>query len=288
MNVWIFQARPERYDLIKEVPARISIGDWWTVPRFTHEMAKGDPILFWKSGDDAGIYATGKVSGNKPRKAQGKWRLDVKYAGLLKEPVLRKILVKDSVLKGLSVIKQPRGGNFKVTPEQWNKLKRLQALKRVMLEKPSTIPFSIVKQVAKSGTFNPRNLKDARERIQASIICRQGQPEFRRQLLGLYGGKCMITGCDAEEALEAAHICPYKGRHTNHPENGLLLRADLHTLFDQQLMAVNTSTMTLILAPSLKSTNYRDLQGKRLNIPKKCPLPPNKEALDQHRKLTGL
>ncbi|MEH1887220.1 MULTISPECIES: HNH endonuclease signature motif containing protein [unclassified Nostoc] len=42
----------------------------------------------------------------------------------------------------------------------------------------------------------------------------------------------IITNFDAEVALEAAHIIPYSETENNHPSNGLLLRADLHTLFD--------------------------------------------------------
>jgi HNH endonuclease len=41
------------------------------------------------------------------------------------------------------------------------------------------------------------------------------------------------------DILEAAHISPYRGEEDNHPENGLLLRADLHTLFDHLNAAIH-------------------------------------------------
>ena len=47
-----------------------------------------------------------------------------------------------------------------------------------------------------------------------------------------YGGRCAITGYDVEEALQAAHIVPYLGPQSNTVNNGLLLRADVHNLFD--------------------------------------------------------
>lgn len=74
-----------------------------------------------------------------------------------------------------------------------------------------------------SAVFDPTDLIDGRKRTITSVVQRQGQPAFRRALIKAYGGKCAVTDCDAEEALEAAHIVPYQGPETNHVTNGLLL-----------------------------------------------------------------
>ena len=55
-------------------------------------------------------------------------------------------------------------------------------------------------------------------------------------------------GCDVVAVLKATHIMPYRGEETNHPSNGLLLRADLHTLFDVGLLTIDPKTMTVRLA----------------------------------------
>jgi predicted restriction endonuclease len=146
------------------------------------------------------------------------------------------------------------------------------------------IPQVDLEAAEESGMFDFKNIKDARNRMKASIVARRGQPMFRQRLLRLYRGKCVITGCDAEQALEAAHICPYKGDHTNHSSNGLLLRADLHTLFDLRLIAIDTKDMSVVVAPNLKHTSYAEFDASRLMIPADCPLP-SKQALDRHRKL---
>jgi len=49
--------------------------------------------------------------------------------------------------------------------------------------------------------------------------------------------------------LEAAHIKPYRGKTDSHLENGLLLRADLHTLFDLNLIGVEPDTLTVRVHP---------------------------------------
>jgi len=144
------------------------------------------------------------------------------------------------------------------------------------------------KVAEEDGSFSPKDITDGRERILASIVRRRGQPEFRRMLLGAYDGKCAITGCDAEDALEAAHIIPYLGVETNRATNGLLLRADIHILFDMGLIAVDTSNMTLLVSPDLERTEYNLLAGEHLRFPKNPNLVPNIEALNEHRSWTGL
>jgi len=63
---------------------------------------------------------------------------------------------------------------------------------------------------------------------------RAGQQEFRQRLLDAYGRRCAVSNCAVEEALEAARIIPdtVVGDAGMDPRNGILLRADIHRLFD--------------------------------------------------------
>lgn len=144
------------------------------------------------------------------------------------------------------------------------------------------------KEETEQAVFQPDSITDARERITTSIVQRRGQDEFRKSLLEAYGNRCAITGCDAEEALEAVHIVPYRGPDTNDPSNGLLLRADVHTLFDLGLLTIDSSSMTVIVAPRLAATAYGYLAGKQVSKPSDLSARPSKEALDYHRRWTGL
>jgi|GEM_PF-2763369 len=149
---------------------------------------------------------------------------------------------------------------------------------------PSDIDELIISEevaAIETGIFDINNITDGRQRIVASIVRRRGQPKLRKMLLENYGGKCAITDCSVQEVLEVAHIIPYKGLDSNHPSNGLLLRADIHTLFDLGLLAIDTADMTVILAPNLTNTSYGELSGKLLRPPNVSH--PSKEALDQHR-----
>jgi hypothetical protein len=270
MKVWIFQNNPSKangFDVKATDPTRM-----W-VSHFGNEMEEGNQVLLWRSGKDAGIYKIGKIT-KLPRGKIKNADINIKVTERLKSPILRKFLLKQPVLKNLSILRAPQGSNFKVTPTEWNLLKRL--VRRHL--QSETDEFQQTEEVA--GTFNPKNMRDARRRILTSIVRRRGQRKFREDLLRIYGGKCLITNCDAEEALEAAHICPYKNQNTNHPTNGLLLRSDLHTLFDLHLISINASRKTLLLAPILRETSYARLEGQRLHFP---ATEPNKRALDAHR-----
>jgi len=136
--------------------------------------------------------------------------------------------------------------------------------------------------------FNLDDVADVRERQIAEVVLRRGQGKFREALIAAYAGKCVISGCDAVEALEAAHISPYRGPNTNHPQNGLLLRADLHTLFDLGLLAIDPRTRSVVLADQLTTTSYAGLLGKTIaeaNEPSACP---SADALAQHLEWTGI
>lgn len=129
------------------------------------------------------------------------------------------------------------------------------------------------------GEFDAKNLQDARERVLRSIARRRGQPAFRKELLRAYGGRCAITGCSVTTVLEAAHIIPYLGSHTNHIANGLLLRADLHTLFDLGLIAICPQSRQVRVHSSLLGTDYAAFAGKEIGLPKDKSEWPSEEAL---------
>lgn len=147
---------------------------------------------------------------------------------------------------------------------------------------------SLEEELEEEGVFDPTGIKDARTRIVASIVRRQGQPTFRKRLLSAYNRRCAVTGCSVESVLEAAHIVPYKGEITNHLGNGLLLRADFHTLFDLRLVAIDEATMRLLVSPKLNGSCYENYRGKKVRVPKVAANQPSCEALEQHRTESGL
>lgn len=120
------------------------------------------------------------------------------------------------------------------------------------------------------------------------IRLRQGQPGFRNRLFAAYGGRCALTGVDVPEVLEAAHISPHSQGGTMSTSNGLLLRADLHTLFDLRLLVIDTSHWEVLLHPRLRTTMLGiELAGTKLTLPAREADRPDSAALDEHRARSG-
>lgn len=134
-----------------------------------------------------------------------------------------------------------------------------------------------------AGAYDPAEAVDERTFTVRAIATRQGQPAFRRTLLEVYGGQCAVTGCVQREVLEAAHIDGHKGPQSNHVTNGLLLRADVHTLFDTGLLAVDTARMSVLVSETVYEPEYVQLAGVPLLLPEDPALHPSQSALDAHR-----
>jgi hypothetical protein len=147
------------------------------------------------------------------------------------------------------------------------------------LPAPTSLP--IVAAASSSDEFVPPT-DDHREKVLREEYCRQGQAEFRTKLINVYGARCMVTGLTIREALEAAHICAYRGQDSNHVCNGLLLRADLHALFDRFLFSIEPDSRRVRLSARLKaSETYARLDGTELEI-SSGPHEPSVRALRIH------
>jgi len=149
-----------------------------------------------------------------------------------------------------------------------------------------SLPTSVIQPgQSDDEPFDPTDLEDARDRILREITRRRGQRAFRDGLLRAYEGRCAITDCDVKDVLEAAHIVPYLGPLTNRTDNGLLLRADIHTLFDCGLITIDAATRLVVVADRLLATDYGSLNGKTLRPPTTKADAPSAQALDRRSEI---
>ena len=125
----------------------------------------------------------------------------------------------------------------------------------------------------------PGSSDDSREYALRGIRLRRGQQAFRESLRVRYGDRCVVTQCDVLDVLEAAHIKPYRGDSDHHPDNGLLLRADIHTLFDVHLLSVDPQTWHVWTHPKVRTT-YADLHELPLQVPPR--LRPSSSYVAEH------
>ena len=101
-------------------------------------------------------------------------------------------------------------------------------------------------------------------------FARPNQASFRSSVIRLYSGICPITKNSTLSALEAAHIVPFATGGNDAPSNGLLLRADLHRLFDLNLFAINPRTLQISFSNEIVG-DYRKFDGFAVELPKHGP-----------------
>ena len=130
--------------------------------------------------------------------------------------------------------------------------------------------------------FDINSIIDDREKTLKHTHVRKGQKAFRSQVKEAFNGRCAITGCDVPQALQACHIYSYLGEATNHPSNGLLLRADLHGLFDSYLIAVSDKGR-LLLSSELSESTYKKYRNIKVTLPFSKFHEVSKPALEFHR-----
>lgn len=120
---------------------------------------------------------------------------------------------------------------------------------------------NVVDAASSQSSDDERGPEDTRQL--RAIQIRRGQWDFRDRLLSAWSRRCIVTECRIEGLLEAARIVPHAKEPDYRTSNGLLLRADIHTLYDLGLLSID-EFMRIHLAPELKETEYRNYDGKRI------------------------
>jgi putative restriction endonuclease len=115
---------------------------------------------------------------------------------------------------------------------------------------------------------------------------RLGQGAFQAVVLRAYDRRCAITGSRIRPALQAAHIRPLPKGGEHRLDNGLLLRSDIHTMFDRGYLGVDPEHR-LVVSPRLRADfgNGEELYrrvGQPIAVPERRPDRPNREFLEWH------
>jgi ribosomal protein L37AE/L43A len=99
-----------------------------------------------------------------------------------------------------------------------------------------------------------------------TVMGRVGQSEFRRRLLERFGPVCAFTGPQPLDSLQASHVTPYSKDPRHVVAGGLLLRSDLHTLFDNGLITIDEDLRVRIDSSLRRYRELARLDGSPLKI----------------------
>lgn len=116
---------------------------------------------------------------------------------------------------------------------------------------------------------------------------RLGQSSFRTAVLAAYERRCAVTGERTLPVLEAAHIRPFADVERHDVRNGLLMRSDLHALFDAGLVTVEPNHRFRVSSQIRElyenGRDYYALEGRDVRVPPREADRPLAEYLDFHR-----
>jgi len=84
-----------------------------------------------------------------------------------------------------------------------------------------------------------------RQRRLAEVFARPQQAKFRREVFALWHARCLIKKCETLLTLEATHIHRVSEGGNDQAWNGIPLRADVHRLFDANLITLSSDNWTL-------------------------------------------
>lgn len=154
---------------------------------------------------------------------------------------------------------------------------------------------------AGAGRVLWENLRDASERRRAYVLRepepvafgppalrrqRLGQGTFRLTVLASYDKRCAVTGEKTLPVLAAAHVRPVTQGGSHQIVNGILLRSDVHTLFDRGYVTI-TPHYTVRVSRRLKEDFdngelYRSFEGTRIALPSRSEWHPDRTLLEWH------
>jgi putative restriction endonuclease len=282
---WLtYAANPERFgpDEMRALVSRFrnnprGTREGWSFSSYRSAQV-GERVFLFKQGDEPRVvFGLGRISKIRPPTTpNGHGNVTIKFDSLVDQQ--EEMLVSLDECRNIfnlrpHIINTPAAGNS-LTDDEAN---QLEAIVRVS---PTTMPLRA--DDADEDDDGSAWEIDQRERSLHAITVRRGQQRFRAALVGTYGGRCAITECDLLDALEAAHIDPYLGDHTNRVENGLLLRSDIHVLFDCHMISVNPETRKVEIVERVKSSSYNGLDGKQLRKPSREDAGPRPTSLIRH------
>jgi hypothetical protein len=143
-NIWIFQANPKQYDILKMLDNQDVIKKFhWSIKQHKNIISKNQIGLIWLSGKEAGIYAITEIISNPDYFVESDaekeyWHDNTEEEGaqlkvkmklirnLTNNPIIKETIKKRNGLQNLKILKQPWGKNpFNVTIEEWELIKKL-------------------------------------------------------------------------------------------------------------------------------------------------------------------
>jgi putative restriction endonuclease len=170
-------------------------------------------------------------------------------------------------------------------PESW--APNIVSFKRYSTEEPEGLRLW---EAVQGGIEPAAQLGFAEEQARygepALVRPRLGQGTFRVLVTDSYQRRCAVSGEKTLPALDAAHIRPYGEGGSHDASNGILMRRDIHSLFDAGYVTI-TPELRFEVSGRIREEfsngrHYYALHGSPIAVPDRAVLRPDRSALQWH------
>ena len=119
------------------------------------------------------------------------------------------------------------------------------------------------------------------------VLPRLGHGSFRIVVTDAYERRCALTGERTLPVLDAAHIKPYSVLQRHEVSNGILMRSDLHRLFDEGYITIDPMDRKIAVSERIRQEfengkEYYKLQGQSVREPTQANYRPTPDNLEYH------
>jgi len=190
---------------------------------------------------------------------------------------------------GCRILTQPfflDEANWIPVPASWSR--NIVAFKTYSTEDPEGLALWETMQERLTTPVRKEGLTEAPDRYGRPVLIspRLGQGAFRVLVTDIYRRRCAVTGEKTLPALDAAHIRPYADGGGHKADNGLLLRRDIHSLFDSGYVTI-TPDLRFEVSRRIRDEfengrDYYALQGAKIEPPLDTRQSPDRRALEWH------
>jgi hypothetical protein len=282
---FLFTWKPEHWPyrrlrrLVDRYRSRGSASEPWRCAAHK-KIRPGDSAYMLKQGSPIGIFGRGRVIGKPERNLEAvpgerNWQVEIEFdasrGDVLWDP-LERFLVQENQLLTLHVPKtqwQNQSSGITLGPDAARAIDDMVFDSIMIGRGPATKVDEVVQEVV-------------RQKKMVEQAIRPEQQDFSRRIREIYRGKCAVTECVTSAALEAAHIRTQKGLDNNSLANGILLRSDIHALFDRLLVTLSEDGARLEMSPELTDASYNFLKMALVSRPGEG-LRPSMDNIRGHR-----
>jgi hypothetical protein len=137
----------------------------------------------------------------------------------------------------------------------------VQKLRQDIANESKDYEFTFVIEENSEPASEPNIPNDENRRQAYARRVRKGQSRFRKALITLYDSRCAFTKTNEETVLEACHIISHAKTGDNSLDNGLLLRSDIHVLFDEHLVTLANDGISVCVRQDVTAPEYAKLNN---------------------------